>query len=185
MTAPRNSDNVNALVDGNVSVAPKGSTLPTTIAGALDAAFKNLGWITDAGISENVASDSNTRRGIDGSIVKTFKTNDDSTFTFECMEETAITLGIIHPGSVPVITAGVAKTDIKSYVGSDQRAWVIDEDYGTYQVRKVIKTAQAVLTGAVVSKPGDGKTLSFRLDVTADSARTKYTRFSNNPAEIA
>lgn len=181
---PRNADNVQALIDGHVSVAPKGSTLPTTIAGALDPAFKDVGWTTDAGLGENVSNNTTTRRGIDGSAVKTFKSDDDSSFTFECMEEDAVVLGLIYPGSTPVTTTGTTKTDVKSYLGSDIRAWVLDEDYGVFQVRKIIALGQAFLTGEIRSKTGDSKTYQFRVDAYADSTRTKFTRLSNNPGEV-
>lgn len=181
---PRNADNVNALVDGNVYVAPKGSTLPTDPTTAPAVAFKNLGWTSDTGFGENVSTNTNTRRGIDGSVIKTFKTDDDSSFTFECLEEDAIVLGLVYPGSTPVTATAVTTTPVKSYLGSDIRAWVIDEDYGTYQVRKVVPLGQAFLTGAVQVKPGDAKTYSFRVDAYADSTRTKFIRISNNPAEV-
>lgn len=98
----RNSDNAQALVDSFVHVAPKGSTLPTDPTSPLDVAFTDLGWLTDAGIGEVPSTNTNQRRGINGAVIKTIKTQDDTSFTFECYERNAVVLGLMRPGSSPV-----------------------------------------------------------------------------------
>ena len=43
-------DDIRVFGDGTVSVAPYGTTLPTTLSGALDSAFHDLGYLTEDGV---------------------------------------------------------------------------------------------------------------------------------------
>lgn len=179
----RNSDNANALVDGIVSVAPVGSTLPTTPTGALDGAFEDVGWLSDAGIGETPSTDSTPKRGINGAIVKTVKASDDRSFAFECYEKNAITMGLMRPGSTPATVGGVTTTNVKAFLGSDERAWVLEQQFGVYTRRVAIAKGQAYLTGEVRDKPGDLAVLQFRIDCFPASDGTTYIDITDNPAE--
>lgn len=179
----RNSDNANALVDGIVSVADVGSTLPTNVTSPLDAAFADTGWLTDAGIGETPSTDSTPKRGINGAIVKTVRGSDDRSFTFECYERNAVTMGLMRPGSTPATVSGVTTTHVKSYLGSDERAWVLEQDMGVYTRRMIVPRGQAFLTGAVTDKPGDLAVLQFRIDAYPASDGTTYIDITDNPAE--
>lgn len=179
----RDSDNANALVDGIVSCAPVGSTMPTDLTTDLDAAFDDIGWLTDAGIGETPSTSTTPKRGINGAIVKTVKADDDRSFTFECYEKNAITMGLMRPGSTPSTSGGVTTTHVKAYLGSDERAWVLEEDFGVYTRRVAVPRGQAFLTGTVTDKPGDLAVMQFRLDTYPSSDGTTYIDITNNPAE--
>lgn len=57
MAEVKNVSSAKPKVGGAISVAPLGSTLPKDADGVLDGAFKNLGYISDDGLSnENTAS---------------------------------------------------------------------------------------------------------------------------------
>lgn len=184
MTSPtRNSDNAQALVDSIVYVGPKGTTLPTDLTTAPGAALKDLGWLTDTGIGEAVSSNLNTRRGINGAPVKVIKADDDTSFTFECYERNAITLGLIRPGSTATTTAGVNTTRVKAYTGADDRTFLFHKDFGAWQQRIGIPSGRATLTGTITDKPGDLPVLQFRVDPNPASDGTKFIDINNNPAE--
>lgn len=180
----RNSDNAQALVDGIAYVGPKGSTLPTDLTTAGPAALKDVGWLTDAGIGEAVSNNLNTRRGINGAPVKVLKADDDTSFTFECYERNAVTMGLIRAGSTPLTAAGVTTTNVKAYTGSDDRAFVLHKDFGIWKQRICIPSGRASLTGTIQDKPGDLPVLQFRIDPNPAADGTKYIDINNNPAEV-
>lgn len=179
----RDSDNANALVDSFVHVAPVGSTLPVDVTAALDPAFLDAGWLSDAGLGETFDTNTTAKRGINGAIVKTVKGSDDKSFTFECYERNAVTMGLIRPGSTPSTTTGLTTTNVKAYLGTDERAWVLEADFGTYTRRIGVSRGQAFVTGTVTDKPGDLAVLQFRLDTYPASDGTTYIDLTDNPAE--
>lgn len=282
----RNSDNAAALVDGFVYVAVKGSTMPTGVADPIDAAFKDTGWLTDAGIGETPSNSTNQKRAINGTVIKVIKQADDTSFTFECYERNAVTVGLMRPGSTPttsgstpeqqtititgsptggtftpnvpgfgalpaqpynvalltlatalsglvngtvtvsgtpgtsyVVTfpsslgnvgqmtvaaglaltggtspsasvatgtpgvAGGTTTPVKASLISNEKAFILVEDYGTWQRRALIAKGEAFLTGTLQDKPGDLPVMQFRIDCYPDSTGIKYIDITNNPAE--
>lgn len=179
----RDSDNANAIVDSVIYCGPKGSTLPTDLTTDIDAALEDLGWLTDTGIGEAPTTNTNVRRGINGSIVKTIKTSDDTSFTFECYERNAVTVGLVRPGSTPATMDTVTTTNVKAYLGSNEKAFVLHIDYGTYKRRVAIARGEAFLTGTIQDKPGDLAVLQFRIDCYPAADGTKYIDITDNPAE--
>lgn len=280
----RDSDNAQGLVDSYVCVGPKGTTMPTDVTSAPDPALHDCGWLTDAGIGEAASNQTTQKRGVNGTVIKTIKTQDDTSFTFECFERNAVTLGLIRPGSTPstasavaevqtvtisgtpaggtftltlpgfgstaalaynapttdvatalttlvgksvtvsgtagssyVVTfptsmgnvaqmtaagsftggttpaisvatttpgvAGVTTTAVKSYLGSNEKAFLLHEDFGTYKRRVCIGRGEAFLTDTIQDKPGDLAILKFRIDCYPDSNGVKYTDITSNAAE--
>jgi len=179
----RDSDNAQALVDSIVYVGDKGSTLPTDTTTAVDAAFSDVGWLTDAGLGESGSTNTNVKRGVNGSPIKTIKTDDDSSFTFECYERNAVTMGLIRPGSTPTTATGVTTTNVKSNLASNEKAFVLHYDFGAWKRRVAIARGEAFLTGTIQDKPGDLAVLQFRIDCYPASDGTKYIDITDNAAE--
>ena len=70
--ATNNSANVTAgipKVGGAFFHAPLGTDLPTDAKTALDAAFKNLGYISEDGLTESTSIDTNTVKAWGGDVV--------------------------------------------------------------------------------------------------------------------
>lgn len=73
-------------VGGAISVAPVGSALPTAATGALDAAFKSLGYISEDGLSNEHSPDADTIKAWGGDVVLTVSEGTEDKFTFKLIE---------------------------------------------------------------------------------------------------
>lgn len=114
-------------ITGAVFGAPVGSTLPTTATEALAAAFKDLGYISEDGLSNGNSPTKETVKEWGGAVVATIQTERPDTFTLTFLEsENADVLKMIYgPGNVTVgedgsISIAVKPEDLGSY------AWVFD-----------------------------------------------------------
>lgn len=134
---------------GGVWVAPKGTTGPTDLT-APPAGFEELGWISQDGISESAEINAETFRAWQGAKVLRRKiTQNDRTFSFQCMEENATIHGLKYRGQAPVVSTGVATTTVTEQTANDTRAWVMDMYDGDIQKRFVIPAGEYEQTGTI------------------------------------
>lgn len=73
-------------VAGGIYRAPIGTTLPTTADEALDAAFVNLGYIAEDGVTNANSPESENYRAWGGAVVLSYQTGKDDTFAFGLIE---------------------------------------------------------------------------------------------------
>jgi hypothetical protein len=112
--------------DDKVLIANLGSTLPTGLAAA-DAAFADVGWLHTDGIPFTPSDSVEKLRGHQGGrVVRTTITESDLTFQFQCLETTALTLGLQHN-----ITSAATVSDVTTMNASpgrqiEARAFVLD-----------------------------------------------------------
>lgn len=71
---------------GAVFVAPIGSTLPTNATTALDAAFKNLGYVSEDGLVNSIETDTENINAWGGDLVLVGQTNYMETFMVNLLE---------------------------------------------------------------------------------------------------
>lgn len=81
---------------GGVWIAPSGSTLPTDGTTALDAAFVNMGYISDEGYVSNVETDTEEVTAWGGDTVLTAQSSFRETHTVNFIETNANTLKTIY-----------------------------------------------------------------------------------------
>ena len=81
---------------GAVFVAPAGTTLPTSATTSLDAAFKNLGYVSEDGLVNSVETDTETINAWGGDQVLVGQTSFGETFTVNLIETNADTLGVYY-----------------------------------------------------------------------------------------
>lgn len=90
---------------GYIYAAPVGTALPTDITSTLNAAFVNLGKITDDGIVESVDTDSETKNDINGDPMYTTKSSRTEQAVFTLAEMDADVLKALYgPDNVTVAT---------------------------------------------------------------------------------
>ena len=84
-----NALNVSAAkpkIGGAISRAPLGTALPTTATATLASAFKQLGYVSEDGLTNSNTFDSNNVASWDGDVVITTESNKIDTFTFKLLE---------------------------------------------------------------------------------------------------
>ncbi len=75
---------------GAIFWAPAGTALPTSATATLDPAFKNLGYVTEDGLTATVAEDGNDVKDWDGETVMHTQTSYAKTYSTNLMESSRI-----------------------------------------------------------------------------------------------
>lgn len=181
----KNVDNVRVYgdIDSAVYTGQVGATAPTSPTTAPGPGWDELGWLGEDGITEARDVDSDAKRAWQGGVtVRTVRANDSRRFSFVCLETNAITSGLIRPGSVRTTTGGVTHTPVKSFTGSDVRAWVIDTRDGAIDTRKVIARGEVVEIGDVVYQGTEITAYELTVECYPDSNGVLYDEYTNDPA---
>jgi hypothetical protein len=155
--------------DSAVWNAAKGSTLPTTLADPASP-FASAGWLSTDGISFARNEDKQVFRGHQGGqIIKRKTASVDDTFKFQCLETTALTLGLLYKGQTPTVATGVATIHVTNQTVNDESAWVLDEmlDDGS-MMRYVVPNGSPQLTAEVAWKHDDLTVYEFTVGVNGD-----------------
>lgn len=106
--ANNNSANVSygkPKAKGAIFIAPKGSTLPTDATSPLDPAFKNLGYISEDGLSNETETETEKIKAWGGDTVLVSQTEYGEVFKFNMLEISEETLGFYY-GSANVSKSG-------------------------------------------------------------------------------
>lgn len=161
-----------------ISVAPKGTTGPAGLE-ALVAPYVELGWMSEDGAEITREFSINEFNGWQGgTIVRTRRAGNKDTVKFQCLEETAATLGLYYPGSTGTTDlAGVSKIAVKAGAVSDERAWVIDFFDDDVHKRYDIPRGEVTGQGSLVHKSTEMTVYEFTLTIYGD-----FEIITNNPA---
>lgn len=87
--ANNNAGNVSVgkpKIGGAIFVAPVGTTLPTDALTALDGAFENLGFVSDAGLTNSNNAETETINAWGGTAVLSVQTSKEDTFNYTLIE---------------------------------------------------------------------------------------------------
>lgn len=181
------AENLRSYGEGDVYVAPKGSTAPTDATTDLDAAFKPLGWLSpDQGLTQSQQLSTNVVRGWNaGAILRTLKSNQGYTMRFQCLEENARVLGLLYPGATVSTDGGVNERVVKTFTGQDLRAWVFQLKDGDVNLRKYAPSGEVTGFGDVVYKDNDITVYQFTVTIYADSNGDFFTEWDDNDADVS
>ena len=157
-----------------VSVGPFPTAIPPGLA-ELPAGMAGVGWLSEDGITWSDSLDKVTITAHQGGVeVIEVTTKIARSFKFQCLETTALTMGLRYPGFKPTGVAPAGAGGKAVYGGevptpiNDPRTWVIDtfsiSNPGNHE-RKVIPKGQVSTTGDLVAKRGEVSILEFEVKV--------------------
>lgn len=152
-----------------VWVAPLGTTAPTAMA-APSATYKEVGWLSEDGISVGRSEDRKVFKAHQGGkIVKRKTASVDDTIKFQCLETNAVVMGLRYKQTVPAAVTGVVTIPVTNQTVNDNRAWVIDEigDDGTV-TRYIIPSGSVEGSGDLVYKTDEMTVYEFTLGINGD-----------------
>ena len=138
----------NPAATGGVLYAPEGTTIPTTVSGSLDAAFDDVGYISEDGVTQTIDETTNRIRAWGGDTVREVQTEHDYSLAFT-MIETNEHSQFLYYGDY---TAGTIEVKAGTVV---RGPFVLDVVDGDNLIRIVIPDGQARPNGDVTYATGD------------------------------
>ena len=169
------ASNTLVAVTGGIFFAPTGTALPTSPSASKNAAFLEVGYVTDAGIVQSIG---NTTKEIkawqNADVVRRIQTDHSATFKFAMLETNANSLAAYYLS----YAAGV--TQIKSGV-MPRKSWILDVVDGTNLIRIVLPDAQITERGDVSYVNGDAISYPVTIECYPDASSVKaYIYYSTS-----
>lgn len=169
-----NNANVLRGVTGLVSAGPTGTAAPTTTISALDAAFVDLGWVSEDGVTKTFpdGGDADPLRGWqNNAVIETIRTpsEDNPTFQFVLLEtkkeviEAALGVTVAQTS-----TEGSYTLDTQAARG--RKAFVIDVLHGAKRIRDHVPQGYVTEIGDQVYANGEAIGYDVTIDAERDSA---------------
>ena len=114
-------------VGGAIHWAPIGSTLPASATASLDAAFVELGYVSEDGLTNNNSPESDTVKAWGGDTVLNLQTDRPDTFALTLLESLNTDVLKTIYGSANVTVDGSGNITVKATAGEmPSGAWVFD-----------------------------------------------------------
>lgn len=162
-------------VGGAVSRAAVGATLPTDTTTALTG-FVNLGYISDAGLTNNNTPESDSIKAWGGDTVYSYQTSKDDTFTFtliECLNEDVLKAVYGDANVTGTVAAGLTvKANSKE---QESASWVVDVIIRGAVKRIVIPSAKITNIGEITYS--DDSAVGYEVTLTAEPDAAGNTHY--------
>jgi hypothetical protein len=175
------AEDVRVAVTGGVYGAPDGTTLPTDADAALDAAFDELGYVSEDGITQAINSDvTDIRAWQNGDIVRKVQTSHDLTYAMAFLETNEHTLATYYGDYTGDSDAGTV--EIRGTMGIRQ-SWVFNVVDGDARIRLVIPDGQVTERGEISYVNGDAIMYPVTITAYPDASGVKaYLYYDNGEA---
>lgn len=184
--ATYNEDAVRVGVTGTVYVAPKGTTLPTDVTTALNAAFKSVGFISEDALTESLSITMERLKAWQRPVgIRTLTTEVEWTFQFGMLETSPLVLDLYYGGAETTVASGVATTDILAWPTSTQRAMVVEIVDGDVITRYAIPVVEIGEREEVNHSNTEGTIWGVTVNVMGSSLDEMGFRITNDPEFIA
>jgi len=176
------------LVTGGLLTADLGSTLPTDIApfAALDAAFKSLGYLSDAGVTETNARTTDKLKAWGGSVVKIVQTEHSYSLQFTLIETGSTeVLKAIHGAANVTTTAATSGSGAISKIAINgstlpHKAWAVEVADGAARIRIVIPDGQVTEVAEVTYTDSELVGYQVTLEAFDDASGNKAYKYIND-----
>ena len=144
--------NVRVWLKGQVFAGPLGTSLPTDLDSALNAALKDLGLLTDGIVTDDPGRGVKNILALGGLNVRSFVETEEPTVKIVCLEENAIVQSIINPGGNPETDEdGVTVIDMAQYEPNPMAFVIVNKDGGITS-RQTITRGEILEVGPRVMK---------------------------------
>ncbi len=164
---------------GSVYAAPEGSTLPTDVDTALDAAFVDLGYVTTDGVTFTHSRETEDLDAWQGSKIRVLTTAEPASVSFALMETSGDTMKLAFGGGT--ITDSTTYFIYEPPVGQNTvRALVIEFLDDPHKYRYVIPRAQ--IQGEVTYTLAGTAALTYPLEFGVLDNTPKFRIISDDPA---
>lgn len=144
--------------------APLGTPLPTTATEELDAAFVDLGWMSEEGFKNDISRDTTKHYAFGGDVVKTTQDRYTETVQFALLETNADTLAVAY-GNDNVTESGTTLTVEHSSQMLDHQVFVFEYIDGDKIGRVVMRDAQVTELATVNYQHTALKMFDFTVDL--------------------
>jgi hypothetical protein len=179
---PATAANVLVGTTGKVLIAPLGSTAPTGSTPAWAVAWKELGYLSEDGITEDASMDiEEIKAWQSGTIVRRVLTGSGLQWNFTVIETNLDTIIQFYPGSTITAVVGPpaeTKQDIKLPVITAV-AFGFDILDGTTIERWIVPRAELAGRGERNIVNGDARGFPFTMSAIPDSAGILATKYHN------
>jgi len=174
------SSNARVAVTGTVSMAPVTSTAPADADTALDAAFLDLGYVTEDGVTETRDRSTNTLRAWQNSdLIREVVTEADLSFALTLAETKKETVELYYGNAVVPATGGVTIVPTKT---GGRHAFVIDVIDGTEFIRTYVPSGEVLEVGEMVYQ--NGELIGYEITIKAYTTTEILDADGNNAAAI-
>lgn len=173
-------------LDAGVYVAAASIAVPTTLGDLVAPDWDDVGWLSDAGITQSHTVDTTDKNAFQGAaLIKRLKTGESHSFNFQCLEENAVVLGLLRPGSTRTVAAGLATTHVKSATGSDIRSFAIDLRSTGVAKQMIARKAEVTSFGDIVYQSTDLTVYEFTVTAYPDENGDYFVELSNVDTAVA
>lgn len=159
-------------VGGAASIAPVGTTLPTDAQTALDAAFTNLGYISEDGLVNSNSFDSSNIQAWGGDVVDASESGKTDTFQFTLIESLNpdVRKAVFNDANV----SGTLATGITTKFNSKEHeyhAWVFDEILKNDALQRIV-IPEGKITAVGDITHSDGSLIGYQITILAAPSKS-------------
>lgn len=162
----------NVMVAGSGAIfhAPLATTLPTTAFTALNAAFKDVGYVSEDGVTESQGAESNPIKAWGGDTVRTVQTAHNVTYRFSMIETNDESVALFYGN-------GTAASHVINGDVLEHQEFVLDMLDGDAVIRIVIPDGQITERGEVVYASGGAMLYPVTITCYPDDSGNKAYKY--------
>lgn len=172
--------NPRVWVDATVSVGPVGTTAPTDIATPLNAAFDDIGLLSEDGMTESQDQEVTKHYAWGGILVRTTRSKHNRQIKVTALEDNALVFGLVNPGSTVATATGITTRTVH-VPGPNKKAWVIETVDGDFTRRRCIPTGEVIEVGEIKSSDSEMSMVELTIDIYPDSDGVLYLDVTDDP----